>query len=362
MVILKFLLYPFSVIYGVVTGIRNFLYDLGILKSNDPDIPVISIGNLTVGGTGKTPHTEYLISLLKEDYKVAVLSRGYKRKTKGFVEVKTDSIVADVGDEPLQIKRKFPLVTVAVDKDRVQGIRKLIKETNNAIDVILLDDGFQYRKINPSVNILLIDFNHPVNKDLILPAGRLRESHRQQKRASMIIFTKCPSGLSPLLHRIMIKNIYLQPYQYLFFTKMDYDKPIPVFPEMAEEWISFTDKRNKPSVMLISGIANPVPFWDYISSVAKIEDKMVFPDHHFYSTEDIEKIEKRYNRISKDNYLYLLTTEKDAMRLKSGNNISIDIKKKMFYIPIKVGFLDKEENRLFNKKTINYVRGNKKGC
>jgi len=359
MVILKFLLYPFSIIYGIVTGIRNFLYDSGILKSNDSDIPVVSIGNLTVGGTGKTPHTEYLISLLKEDHKVAVLSRGYKRKTKGFIEVKTDSLVADVGDEPLQIKIKFPLVTVAVDKNRVHGIRKLVKDSNNAIDLVLLDDAFQYRKINPSVNILLIDYNRPVIKDLILPAGRLRESHRQQKRASMIIYTKCPVSLSPIARRIMIENIYLQPYQYLFFTNMNYDKPVPVFPELAENWLSFADTKNKSSVLLLSGIANPVPFWDYVSSVAKIEDKIVFPDHHFYSSGDIQKIEKRYDRISKDNYLYILTTEKDAMRLKFVNNLSFGIRKKMFYLPIKVGFLDKEENRLFNKKVIDYVRRNK---
>jgi len=357
MVILKFLLYPFSVIYGIVTGIRNFLYDGGILKSIKFDIPVISIGNITVGGTGKTPHTEYLISLLREDYKVAVLSRGYKRKTKGFVEVKTNSIVTDVGDEPLQIKRKFPSVIVAVDKDRVHGINKLIKDNNNAIDVVLLDDAFQYRKINASVNIMLIDYNRPVNKDLILPAGRLRESQRQQKRATMIIYTKCPDDLSSASLSKIKKNIYLYPNQSLFFTGITYDNPVPVFPEIAEDLPSFSDKRN--SFILFSGIANPAPFWNYVSSLARVIDTMVFPDHHFYLSEDIKKIEKRYDRMSKDNYLYILTTEKDAMRLKSGDNLSFGIKKKLFYLPIKVGFLDKEENRVFNKKMISYVRRNK---
>ena len=357
MVILKFLLYPFSVIYGIVTGIRNFLYDRGLLKSNKFRIPVISIGNITVGGTGKTPHTEYLISLLKEDYKVAVLSRGYKRKTRGFVEVKTNSSVVDVGDEPLQIKRKFPSVKVAVDKDRVNGIRKLIKDSNNTIDVVLLDDAFQYLKINASVNILLIDYNRPVNKDFILPAGRLRESCRQQKRANVIIYTKCPDNLSYASCSIIKNNLHLKQYQSLFFTRIEYDKPIPVYPEIAEDYFTILKKRN--SLFLFSGIANPAPFWNYVSSVAKIEDKMVFPDHHFYSHEDIEKIEKKYDGISKDKYLYILTTEKDAMRLKFGNNFSFGIKKKMFYLPIKVGFLDKEENMLFNKKTIDYVSRNK---
>jgi len=357
MVILKFLLYPFSIIYGIVTGIRNFLYDSGILKSKDFDIPVISIGNLTVGGTGKTPHTEYLISLFKEDYKVAVLSRGYKRKTKGFIEVKTDSPVADIGDEPLQIKRKFPHVTVVVDKDRVHGIHKLIKDSNNSFDVVLLDDAFQYRKINPSVNILLIDYNRPINKDLILPAGRLRESHHQIKRATIIIYTKCPDNLSNESRNIIKEDLHLYPYQSLFFTSIAYDNPVPVFPEIVEESFSFSDKKN--SFLLFSGIANPAPFWNYVYSVAKVEDKMVFPDHHFYSSGDIQKIEKRYDRMSKDNYLYILTTEKDAMRLKFGSNVSFGIRKKMFYLPIKVGFLEKGENRLFNKKMIDYVRRNK---
>jgi len=357
MIIPKLLLYPFSVIYGIVTGIRNFLYDIGILKSNKFNIPVISVGNITVGGTGKTPHTEYLISLLKEDYKVAVISRGYKRKTKGFIEVKINSRVADVGDEPLQIKKKFPFVTVAVDKDRVHCINKLMKDSNNAFDLILLDDAFQYRKVNASVNIMLIDYNRPVAKDLILPAGRLRESHRQQKRATVIIYTKCPDNLSSASRNRIKKNIHLYPYQSLFFTGIAYDNPVPVFPEIAEDSLSFLDKEN--SFLLFSGIAKPAPFWNYVSSVAKIEDRIVFPDHHFYSPEDIKKIEKRYDRISKDNYLYILTTEKDAMRLKSGNNYSLGIKKKMFYLPIKVDFLDKEENRLFNKKMINYVRRNK---
>ncbi|MBK5203071.1 MAG: tetraacyldisaccharide 4'-kinase [Prolixibacteraceae bacterium] len=357
MVILKFLLYPFSVIYGIVTGIRNILYDSGILKLNKFKIPVISIGNITVGGTGKTPHTEYLISLLKENYKVAVLSRGYKRKTKGFIEVKTDSPVADVGDEPLQIKRKFPNVTVVVDKDRVRGIRKLIKDSNNAFDVILLDDAFQYRKINASVNILLIDYNRPINKDFILPAGRLRESRRQFKRATIIIYTKCPDNLSYESRSIIKKDIHLYPYQSLFFTGIAYDNPVPVFPEIVKESFLFSDKKN--SFLLFSGIANPAPFWNYVYSVARVGGKMIFPDHHFYSTEDIEKIEKIYDRISKDSYLYILTTEKDAMRLRTKKDLSFEIKKKIFYLPIKVSFLGKEENKLFNKKTIEYVRRNK---
>ncbi|HKJ41513.1 MAG TPA: tetraacyldisaccharide 4'-kinase, partial [Sunxiuqinia sp.] len=195
---LKILLYPISLIYGMVVYIRNSLYDYKIFKSTEFEIPVISIGNITVGGTGKTPHTEYLVELLKKHVNVATLSRGYKRKTKGFRLVETTSQVSEVGDEPLQIKKKFPMVTVAVDENRVHGINQLLKDEKHTPDAILLDDAFQHRRVTPGINILLIDYNNPIDKDQLLPLGRLRERKYQRRRANIIIYTKCPDEIAPI--------------------------------------------------------------------------------------------------------------------------------------------------------------------
>lgn len=352
---LKILLYPLSLIYGFIIYIRNFMYDYNMIKSSEFEVPVISIGNITVGGTGKTPHTEYLIELMKKHVKVATLSRGYKRKTSGFHLVQVESAVPEVGDEPLQIKRKFPEITVAVDEDRVHGINRLLKDEASSPDVILLDDAFQHRKVSPGINILLIDYNNPIDKDHLLPLGRLRERKYQQRRANVIIYTKCPDEIAPITRRIIMKEVNLRPYQSLYFTTMSYGDAIPVYPELNAENLNIK-KRKVPSIML-SGIANPDQFRNFLSSSTTVLDEIVFPDHHDFTAKDWKQIESTYNQyqIQKP---YLLTTEKDAMRLRLDNPLSDEVKSRLFYIPISIKFLE-SEGKSFNKKIVGYVKDNR---
>jgi tetraacyldisaccharide 4'-kinase len=212
----KFLLYPFSAIYGLIISLRNFLYDYKVFKSTEFEIPVISIGNITVGGTGKTPHTEYLVDLLRKQFTVTTISRGYKRRTKGYQEVTFDSLATTIGDEPLQIKRKFNDIQVVVDEKRVHAIKKIqVQEASQLPDIILLDDAFQHRSVSAGINILLIDFNRPIDKDQLMPVGRLRESKWQMRRANVIIYTKCPQEISPITRRIIMKDVNLRPYCFL---------------------------------------------------------------------------------------------------------------------------------------------------
>ncbi|MGV8091836.1 MAG: tetraacyldisaccharide 4'-kinase [Mangrovibacterium sp.] len=351
----KILLYPFSILYGIVVYIRNFLYDYKILKSTDFDIPVISIGNITVGGTGKTPHTEYLITLLKKHAEVVTLSRGYKRKSKGFVLVETGSNVRNAGDEPLQIKRKFPDVTVAVDENRVHGIKRLLLKEDIHPDVILLDDAFQHRRVNPGINILLIDYNRPIDSDSLLPLGRLRERKYQQRRANVIIYTKCPDEITPIRRRIIMKEVNLRPYQSLYFTTMEYGEPIPVFPDKA---IPMPDLHEKLiSSILLSGIANPDQFRDYLASKTNLLDEMIFGDHHRYSGKDLKLIEQKYEHY-KDKAPFILTTEKDAIRLEEETGLSPVAQSRLYYIPVKIKFLE-SEGKSFDKKIVSYVKDNR---
>ena len=232
----KFLLYPLSWLYGIAVSFRNQMYDLNLLKSTEFDVPIISIGNITVGGTGKTPHVEYLVNLLRDKFNVATLSRGYKRKTSGFHCVETNSTALEVGDEPLQIKNKFPEIRVAVCENRVVGADKLLNLSNKIIpDVLLLDDAFQHRKITPGINILLIDYTRQIKYDTLLPVGRLRESASQMRRANIIIYTKCPNEITPITRRILMKDVELMPYQELYFTTLNYQNLEPVFGEGCME-------------------------------------------------------------------------------------------------------------------------------
>ena len=215
---------PLSFIYGMGVGMRNRMYELGIKKSRSFAIPVISVGNITVGGAGKTPHTEYLVRLLKDRMKVAVLSRGYKRKTKGYLLADIDSTSEDIGDEPRQMKTKFPDIYIAVDADRCEGIDRLtIDEATSDVDVILLDDAYQHRRVKPGINILLVDYHRLIIYDKLLPAGRLREPEKGKERADMVIITKCPRDLKPMEYRVLTKAMNLRPYQDLFFTTIDYE-------------------------------------------------------------------------------------------------------------------------------------------
>ena len=247
-------LLPLSWLYGLGVKFRNMLFEVGILQSRSFDVPVISVGNITVGGTGKTPHVEYLISLLKDKVKVAVLSRGYKRKTRGFVIADENATAKTVGDEPLQMKRKFgDDITVAVDRNRCHGIDKLTgNDSTGDIDVVLLDDAFQHRYVTPGINILLVDYHRLIIYDKLLPAGRLREPLNGKNRADIVIVTKCPHDLKPMEYRVITKAMDLFPFQRLYFTRLDYKDLTPVFggKEMPLDRISHDEH-----ILLLTGIA-----------------------------------------------------------------------------------------------------------
>jgi tetraacyldisaccharide 4'-kinase len=351
----KLLLYPFSAIYGLMISIRNFLYDYKIFKSTEFEIPVISIGNITVGGTGKTPHTEYLVELLSKQFKVTTISRGYKRKTKGYHEVEANSTATEVGDEPLQIKNKFSEIQVVVDEKRVHAIRKIQQqEIERLPDVILLDDAFQHRSVSAGINILLIDFNRPIDKDRLLPVGRLRESKWQMRRANVIIYTKCPQEISPITRRIIMKEVYLRPYQTLFFTTMVYQPLTPVFPGQAIETPKLAS--DNVSVLLVTGIANPEHLQKYLSNFTENITVLKYPDHHNFNAANLQQMEQKFYGIDSANKI-IITTEKDSMRLKD-LDLSSNFKSHLFYIPLKIKFLD-SEGKNFDDKIVTYVRENK---
>ena len=354
---LKILLYPFSLLYGFAVLLRNRMYDLNILKSQRFDVPVISIGNITVGGTGKTPHVEYLINLLKENFEVAALSRGYKRKTRGFRLVNSDSKVAEVGDEPLQVKKKFPAVEVAVCENRVVGAEVLLDEKREKVpDVLLLDDAFQHRRIEAGINILLIDYNRQIREDRLLPAGRLREPASQMRRANVIIFTKCPGEITPIMRRVMQKEVKLKPYQELFFTTLDYGSIMPVFSGHDQNPGVFAAK--KFDFLVVTGIAWPNLIYKYLANISNNLETMAYSDHHDYSATDIRKIEKKFEQMNSENKL-IITTEKDAIRFRDmRDQLNEQFKQMLYYLPVKVRFLD-QEGKTFNKRILGYVGENK---
>jgi tetraacyldisaccharide 4'-kinase len=349
----KAFLYPLSLIFGLIVYLRNKLYDSKIFKSYEFDVPVISIGNITVGGTGKTPHTEYLVDLLRKQFNVVTVSRGYKRKTKGYKEVEVTSTALEVGDEPLQIKNKFNDIQVVVDEKRVHAINKLLSQ-DPVPDVILLDDAYQHRSVIPGINILLIDYNRPISTDWLLPYGRLREGKMQERRANIIIYTKCPSEIKPITRRLTMKEVHLRPYQSLYFTTMVYGDPVPVFP--GEAPIVQSLLAGNQSILLIVGIAGPEHIQKYLESFTSDITVLKFPDHHNYSASDLNKMEQKFFELSSEKKL-VITTEKDSMRLKD-LDIPPVIRENLYYIPLKIKFLD-SEGKSFDEKIVNYVRENK---
>jgi tetraacyldisaccharide 4'-kinase len=347
----RILLYPLSCFYGLIIWFRNLLFDLNIRKANEFKLPVISIGNITVGGTGKTPHTEYLIRLLKDNYKVAFLSRGYKRNTNDFRIGNDLSTVEEIGDEPFQILGKFPWIVVAVDRSRVNGIRK-IQENYPETDIILLDDAFQHRSVKPGVNILLIDYNRPIFNDSLLPGGRLREPASERRRADIIIVTKMPANISAIDKRLFLMKIGARDNQSVYFTSVKYADPKPVFPE-TETRPDFNNKLL--SVLLVTGIANAGILVDYLKNEFAIVEHLNFPDHHFYSADDMNTIVERF-QILPGKAKVILTTEKDAVRLRSIQHSVID-REFWYYLPIEIEF-QQGEGEQFNSQIIDYVSKN----
>jgi len=326
------LLFPFAVLYGIITAFRNYFYNIDWLQSKKYDLPIICVGNLSVGGTGKSPMIEYLISFLKEEYKVAVLSRGYKRKTSGFLEVQESHTASQVGDEPLQIKQKFPETTVAVCADRQTGIEKLKKTS----EIILLDDAFQHRKVAASLNILLTPFNDLYIYDYMLPTGNLREPRAGALRADIIIVTKCPEKVAyAKLQEIQFK-LELNPHQKIYFSKIGYDSSIYGVSETLP-----IDYLLQKKFTLVTGIANPTPLVDFLKQKGYDFEHHKFPDHHDFSPSEIEKLKK------KD---LIITTEKDYMRLQP------KLKKfALYYLPIKTILLN-EQSKYFEERILSEVK------
>jgi len=353
---LKILLLPISYLYGSLVFLRNKMYDLGIKRSREFQKPaVISVGNLTVGGTGKTPHIEYLIRLLKDLYKIATLSRGYGRDTSGFVLANETYSTSEIGDEPRQFKHKFKDLIVAVDTSRVRGIKKLC-EINPEIQIVLLDDAFQHRAIKPSLSILLTEYNHFFYNDVMLPSGKLREFKSGYKRADIIIVTKTPQIFSPLDKRLIIRNIEPKEYQKVYFSFLKYGKPI-AFPAPENKLSNTINPLEKNStIILLTGIANPEPLEEYLKTKVKEVISFSFPDHHEYSYDDLDKLQKLFNNIVQGNKI-IITTEKDTMRLdKPGLKEQLN-QLPLFYIPIEVGFHQNDEDELI-KQIGNHVRIN----
>ena len=350
-------LLPLSWLYGLGVGFRNLLFEMGILKSRSFSTPVISVGNITVGGTGKTPHVEYLIRLLKDQAKVAVLSRGYKRKTSGFVLAGDDATVRTIGDEPYQMKTKFPDITVAVDKKRTRGIDKLTSgDYVKDIDVIFLDDAFQHRYVKPGINILLVDYHRLIIYDKLLPTGRLREPIESKNRADIVIVTKCPKDLKPMEFRVITKAMSLYPYQQLFFSAHEFEALRPVFQEKSElpERIELSTLADQ-HILLLTGIASPEQMLLDLKAYAKEVTPLAFSDHHNFKKKDIERINEAFSALPSPKLI--ITTEKDEARLKQVEGLSDEVKSHLYALPIKIQILLDQE-KAFNQTIINYVRKN----
>ena len=337
--------------YGLGVGIRNLLFEMGVLKSRSFNTPVISVGNITVGGTGKTPHVEYLIRLLKDKMNVAVLSRGYKRKSSGYILSDKDTPMRMIGDEPYQIKQKFPDITVAVDKKRTRGITNLT-EADGApdVDVILLDDAFQHRYVKPGLNILLVDYHRLIVYDRLLPAGRLREPVRAKDRADIVIITKCPKDLKPMEFRVITKAMKLYPYQQLYFSTLEYDTPRAVFSGKT-----FDENLNGKNILLLTGIASPEQMMHDLQEYDAEITPLTFGDHHDFSKKDVAKINESFASIPEPKVI--LTTDKDATRLMATDGLSDEVKNNLYSLPMRIVIMQEQEEE-FNNKILGYVYKN----
>ncbi len=359
----RVLLIPFTWFYGTVIWIRNTLYDNGFLKSTGFNIPIITVGNITVGGTGKTPHVEYLVDLLRKEYNTATLSRGYRRRTRDFRVASENSIASEIGDEPMQIKQRFPEVTVAVDRKRVNGVNMLMK-LRPPTEVILLDDAYQHRSLKPGLSILLIDYARPLDKDYLLPAGRLREPATNRNRANIILVTKSPERVKPIELREYVNKLELSMGQHLYFTTIRYGNMVPVFPTIPAKKFQWF-KEHTGAVLIVAGIVNPRALRQFARSINTSISEIFYPDHHRYSRKDIVRITELYNKMKGDLKLkdggkevLILTTEKDAMRLRE-ITFEQSVREACYAVRIHVQFLN-EDKVEFDQQITDYVNSNKR--
>ncbi len=343
--ILRKILYPFSLLYGEIVDIRNKAFDNGLINSATFDIPTIVVGNLNVGGTGKSPQIEYLIRLLHHDYRIAVLSRGYKRKSTGFQMADKNSTAEQIGDEPLQFYRKFKDIIVAVDANRVHGIQQ-IKKISPPVDLVLLDDAFQHRRVNAGFYILLTAYDNLYIDDMMLPSGELREKKKGAERANIIIVSKCPIELPEVDQSRIMKKLNPGFNQTVFYSSIDYHNSVI----SRKNKISIT-KLQEYDVLLVTGIANATPLVNYLESKKIQYRHLKYSDHHSFSIEDKKRIYEEFKRIETEKKI-ILTTEKDYVRTFSEDDDQV------YYLPIKTKFLDSEND--FNKLIYNYVQENRR--
>lgn len=352
MILLKFLLLPFSFLYGIIMAIRNQLYDSGIFPSAEFDRAVIVIGNLTTGGTGKSPMTEYLFRLISQKSSTAILSRGYGRKTSGFQLASPVATAEEIGDEPAQFKKKFPHAVIAADANRVHGIKTLLSQSPE-LKVFLLDDAFQHRRIKPGLSILLTEYSKMYYDDHVLPAGSLREFTSGKKRADVIVVTKCPANLTPVEKRIVVKKINPEPHQQVYFGFIKYGMLQPFQGAGSASSILNTDSLRDHEIVLLTGIANPIPLADHLKPLVKDMIHQSYPDHHDFSLMELETLKSAFQNLASDKKL-IVTTEKDAMRLDRQGLREALSGLPVYFLPIEIDFEQKEKEE-FNKTILDYV-------
>ncbi len=347
---LRALLFPFALLYGLGVRFRNFLYDIGLFRSREFGIPLVSVGNLTTGGTGKTPHIEYFLDLLLQaGYRPAVLSRGYKRKRSGYQEASDPPDSKVVGDEPAQIKAHFPEVLVAVSKDRGKGIRR-IKENHENVDVILLDDAFQHRAVNAGMNVLLTSHNRLYIDDQLLPMGRLREPSSGAKRADLIIVSKCPRDMRPLDRRIIVYKLDPLDHQEVFFSYVEYGEPYPVFSTSSP--ITFPSDHH---FIVLTGIEDPEPLHEYLREQECEMEAIEKSDHHAFGQRDLHQVQKAMDRAQEKKPVVLIT-EKDAARMKGSDLADAFAELPVHAMPMKVRVHGDEEPERLAQKLSKHVR------
>lgn len=336
---IKQLLKPLAHLYMAGVNLRHWLFDNSMLKSVEFDIPIICVGNITVGGTGKTPMSELLLSHLTPNHKVAILSRGYGRKSRGYIEVECQDQYIKVGDEPLQMKMKFPGSVVVVCEKRVEGVQRILKE-HPEVEIILMDDGFQHRYIKPLANIIMVDSTRPIEQDFPLPFGSLRDTPESLSRADCFVVTKCHQDMSEIEMDRFRMNLITREGQSVYFTRIINLYPTPVFAELAPDFSGDMD------VIALVGIGNPAPFLNTLRSRYDLKDELIFGDHHNYTSNDIARMERL---LEKHPESVIVTTEKDSVKFLFNNILPISIKSKLYYSPIRMKFISESEEELLQK-------------
>lgn len=326
--------------YFLYVKIRHFLYDIGAIGSVEFDIPVICVGNITVGGTGKTPMVELILQYHMSTYNVAILSRGYGRSSKGYIEVKCEHDYRKVGDEPLQIKRKFPNAVVVVCEDRVEGVERL-RKSHPEINMVIMDDGFQHRRITPKINVIIIDATRPVHHDHALPLGSLRDTPSSLDRANIFIVSKCPEGMTSIDRRVLQNNLISKAYQRIYFTRYESLTPEPLYPDIADSTMIFD---HNTEVIAVAGIGNPTPFVESLDGQYKKVDQILFKDHHVYHMSDIKQMQSMTDRYPE---AIIVMTEKDAVKLMGKSTIPAELRGKLYYMPIDISFLVEDSKNAF---------------